>query len=153
METHSSSSNLTHTLQEQEELLNAITNHPKVLVPSLVTKMSLLVLPPNSRLLLLNNQSLLPSKPIKWLSNHIPVESSLLDVVPDSTTVSSPSDTEPLTDKSTLSSKTPGDQAGEMKVTLESVFPTTLAVSSTLLLTQVHEMHEACIIKYYNKLS
>merc|ERR1712071_359606 len=114
----------THTLPELEELLPAAIRNPP----------------------LPTDQSLLPSKPIKWPSNLTLPVSSPPDAELNSITVSSPSDTEPLTDKTSSSARTPGDQAGEMPVTLESEPPTTSAVSSTLPPTHPHEMLEGCII-------
>merc|ERR1711990_1017804 len=95
LETHSSSSQAIHTLPELEELPPANTANPEVLVPFPDTEMSLSDPNPNSRPPLLNNQSLLPSKPIKWPSKPTPPVSSHLDAEPDLTTVSSLSDTEP----------------------------------------------------------
>merc|ERR1712195_149608 len=97
---------------------------------------------------LTDNQCLLPSKPIKWPSNHTPVVSSLPDVDNNSITVSSPSDTEPLTEATSSSSRTPGVLHGVITVTLESEPPTTPAVSSMLLPTQKLELlTEVYIIK------
>merc|ERR1711998_200141 len=78
-------------------------------------------------------------EPIKWPSKLTPVVLSPPDVEPNLTTVSSPSDTEPWTELSTLSSRTPGVHLGVMRDTSESPLTTTLAVSSTLLPTHTLE--------------
>merc|ERR1719265_969942 len=75
------------------------------------------------------HQSLLPSRPIRAPSNSTTPVSSPRAAVTDSTTVSSLSDTEPITDKSTSSSRTPGDPHGETRATSRS--PPTSAVSPT----------------------
>merc|ERR1712195_365240 len=92
------------------------------------------------------DQSPLPSKPIKWLSNLTLPVSSPPDAEPNSITVSSPSDTVPSVDKISSSSRTPGDHHGVTKVTSESEPPTNV-VSSTLLPTHPHEWYEVLFIK------
>merc|ERR1711990_363273 len=94
-ETPSSSSLTTYTPPDTERLPPANTTNPRVLVPLPDTEMLPKDPNPNSRLPLPNNQSLLPSKPIKWPSKLTLPVSSHLDAEPDLTTVSSPSDMEP----------------------------------------------------------
>merc|ERR1712166_1586215 len=137
---HSSSKPTTHTPPEPEEFLHALTTNPRVSVPSLLSLMSPEDPPPKCRPPFpATDQSPLPSKPIKWLSNLTPAVSSPPDVDKTSITVSSPSDTEPLTDLNSSSSRTPGVHHGEMPVTLELDPPPTHAVSSMLLPTHLLE--------------
>merc|ERR1711935_944418 len=94
--------------------------------------------PPNLRLPSTRAPSLLPSKPTKWPYKLTDQVSSPPDVEPSSITVSSPLVTEPSTAKTTSSSRTPGVQDGETKVTSESD-KTTSAVSSSLPHTHTNE--------------
>merc|ERR1712100_531360 len=74
------------------------------------------------RLLLPRDQFPLPSRPTRLFSNPIPpvlLPHPLAEL--NSTTVSSPSDTEPKVDKTTSSSRTLGDQPGEIRDTSRSV--------------------------------
>merc|ERR1719420_2738767 len=131
---HLNSSLTMLTLPEMEP---ANTIPQRVLVRSLDSKMLhlLLVVLTNLELPLPSDQSLLPLKPIKLPSKDTLEVSSPLDVELHSTTVSSPSDTEPSLEKTTSSSRTPGELHGEMKDTSRSVL-TTSAVSSCNHLTQ-----------------
>merc|ERR1712226_292807 len=71
-----------------------------------------------------NNQYLLPSRPTNSPSKDTPVVSSLEPPAePNSTTVSSPSDTETSLDKTTTSSRTPGDHHGVSTDTSRSESP------------------------------
>merc|ERR1712100_579164 len=95
---------------------------------------------PSSELPLLRDQSLLPSRPTSSSSRCTPTVSSPTDVARISTTVFSPSDTEPRADKSTSSSRTPGVPHGETKDTSRSLHPN--AVSPTNHPTQLSEPAE-----------
>merc|ERR1712021_242930 len=106
-------SNMRMTTPTMPEDTDAPTSNPRHTVLSKVTTMLPKDPKPNLRLPSPKDQSPLPSKPIKWPSKDTPVVSSPQDVDPNSTTVSSLSDTEPRTDKTSSSSRTPGEQAGE----------------------------------------
>merc|ERR1712070_1273461 len=108
--THFNSSLPTHTPVKMEA---ALTSNPLVLVKLLDSPMSP-HLPPNSRP---------PSRPTKPLSNSTLVVSSPPDAVANSTTVSSPSDTEPRTEPTTSSSRTPGAPHGVLTVMLRWPHP------------------------------
>merc|ERR1711998_6985 len=78
----------------------------------------------------MGDQSPSPLRPTRWSSsNTTPVSSRDPLAEPLSTTVSSPSDTEPSPAKNTSSSRTPGVPPGETRATLSSD-PATSAVSS-----------------------
>merc|ERR1739838_17826 len=135
---HSSSSPTTPTPPETE---SAHTTSPRVSPPSLPTPTSKPTPLTNLRLPSTRPQSPLPSRPIKLPSNTTPRESSLRDVDNNSTTVSSPSDTEPSTEPTSYSSRTPGVTHGEIRDTLESPLTRpTNAVSSPTHHTQLSEI-------------
>merc|ERR1719440_1679138 len=94
----------------------------------------------NLRLPLLRAQSPFPSKPINPPSKFTPVVSSLPDVDPTLTTVSSPSATVTKMELTTSSSRTLGVLAGVTQDT--SRWPSTNAVSLNLPLTHLPELVE-----------
>ena len=124
---HSSKSLTTHTLPETEPAKPPKPRKSEPLLDSPMLPKLLL----NSRLPSTSPPSQLPSKPTKWPSKCTPQVSSPPDAEPTLTTVSSPSDMVPSTDKTTSSSRTHGVHHGETKDTSESE-PTTFAVSSKL---------------------
>merc|ERR1711990_1085524 len=95
-------------------------------------------LPPNSRLPSPKPQSPSPSRPTNLPSNSTAVVSSPPDAEANSTTVSSPSYTEPRTDKSTSSSRTPGAPHGVLTVMSRWLHPN--AESPLLPLTQPSDL-------------
>merc|ERR1712070_229194 len=132
--THFNSSLPTHTPVKMEA---ALTSNPLVLVKLLDSPMSP-HLPPNSRPPSPRPQSPSPSRPTKPLSNSTLVVSSPPDAVANSTTVSSPSDTEPRTEPTTSSSRTPGAPHGVLTVMLRWPHPN--AESPLLPLTQPSDL-------------
>merc|ERR1712178_91652 len=137
MGSHSSLS--THTL---ELTTLALMIHPQL---SELSRASLMLAHPtlthpNLRLPSKTDQSPSPSRPTNWPSKDTPVVLSPVDAVPNSTTVSSLSDTEKRTERSTSSSRTPGVPPGEMLDTSRSE-PRTFAVSSCKPHTQLSDQY------------
>merc|ERR1711916_149688 len=137
----------THTPLERPGL--ASTTPPRVSERSATTSMSELTpLVPTLRPLSPRDQSLSPSRLTRLSSNPTPPVSSLAPLAePNSITVSSLSDMELSLDKTTSSSRTPGDHPGVIKDTSRSE-PTTSAVSSLNHLTQLSELSRICCNSY-----